>query len=61
MSSTQKVKREESGIRATSGNVNRVTLIIWTAETLTVHEARSLDIARTVRILTEGVDFCVCV
>lgn len=61
MSSTQKVKREESGIRATFGNVNRVTLIIWTAETLTVHEARSLDIARTVRILTEGVDFCVCV
>lgn len=61
MSSTQKVKREESGIRATFGNVNRVTLIIWTAETLTVHEARSLDIACTVRILTEGVDFCVCV
>lgn len=61
MSSTQKVKREESGIRATFGNVNRVTLIIWTAETLTVHEARSLDIACTVRILTEGVDFvCVC-
>lgn len=49
MSSTQKVKREESGIRATFGNVNRVTLIIWTAETLTVHEARSLDIACTVQ------------
>lgn len=61
MSSTQKVKREESGIWATFGNVNWVTLIIWTAETLTVHEARSLDIACTVRILTEGVDFCVCV
>lgn len=48
----QKVKWEEGRIWTTFGNVNRVTLIIWTAETLTVHEARSLDIACTVQILT---------
>lgn len=55
------MKQEESGIWATIGNVNQVTLIIWTAETLTVHEARSLDIACTVQILTEGRSLCVCV
>lgn len=46
-------------IRATFGNVNLLTLIIWTAETLTVHEARSLDIACTFEILTEGMSECV--
>lgn len=56
---TQKVKQEESGIWATFGNVNQVTLIIWTAVTLTVHEAQSLDIACPIQILTVCV--CVCV
>lgn len=54
VSSAQEMRREESGIWATLGNVNWLTLIIWTAETLTVHEAWSLDIACTVQILTEG-------
>lgn len=54
VSSAQEMRRKESGIWATLGNVNWLTLIIWTAETLTVHEAWSLDIACTVQILTEG-------
>ena len=66
MCQPQKVRREGTEILEPFGSGNQVTLIIQTAETLTVHEALSLGIAFTLPSSNSGSGcvpayVCVCV